>query len=30
MYCQNINENEEMDSKESRENDPFEWNINKS
>lgn len=30
MYCQNINENEEMDSKESRENDPFESNINKS
>lgn len=30
IYCQNVDENEEVDSKESRENDPFESNINKS
>lgn len=30
IYCQNADENEAVDSKESRENDPFESNINKS
>lgn len=30
IYCQNVHENEEVDSKKCRENDPFESSINKS